>query len=95
MAVRLHATPGGIRCAAPLLGQDNDEVFAELGYDAGERAELESEGVSGHWPVRERIDAIGQHVVPYASLTGAGLIEGRDADFMERLGLRAAPLVAS
>jgi crotonobetainyl-CoA:carnitine CoA-transferase CaiB-like acyl-CoA transferase len=95
MAVRLHATPGGIRCAAPLLGQDNDEVFAELGYDAGQRAELESEGVSGRWPVRERIDAIGQHVVPYASLTGAGLIEGRDADFMERLGLRTAPLVAS
>jgi len=31
--VKFHGTPGGIRCAAPLLGQHTIEVLTEIGYD--------------------------------------------------------------
>jgi crotonobetainyl-CoA:carnitine CoA-transferase CaiB-like acyl-CoA transferase len=36
----------------PLLGQHNDEILAELGIDAAERARLRREGVIGERPAR-------------------------------------------
>ena len=95
MAVRLSATPGRIRRAAPLLGQDNDEVLGELGIDAVERAELEHRDVIGRRPAAERIAAVSQHVVPYDGLQAAGLIEGRDPDYMARLGLERTAATVS
>ena len=42
--VRLSATPGGIRRRAPLLGEHNDEILAELGYSRSEITKLADEG---------------------------------------------------
>ena len=88
MAVRLHGTPGRIRRPAPMLGEHSREVLCELGAGDAERARLEAAGVIGTRPVQARIDTLAQHTVPYANLADAGIIEGRDEDFMERLGLR-------
>jgi hypothetical protein len=88
MAVGLHCTPGRVRTAAPMLGEHNDEVLAELGVDSTERGRLEAEGVIGRRPVQRRIDTLNQHEVPYQNLFAAGIIEARDEDYLERLGLR-------
>ena len=44
-AVRLSATPGGIRRRAPTLGEHTDEVLRELGYSEAEIATLRTNGV--------------------------------------------------
>jgi crotonobetainyl-CoA:carnitine CoA-transferase CaiB-like acyl-CoA transferase len=36
----MSATPGTIRRRAPLLGEHTDEVLAEIGYDAGQIAQM-------------------------------------------------------
>ena len=33
LPVKFSATPGGVSCAAPLLGQHTREVLAEAGFD--------------------------------------------------------------
>lgn len=43
-AVRLSATPGGIRHRAPMLGEHTDEVLRELGYSSEEITKLRAEG---------------------------------------------------
>ena len=46
-AVKLSGTPQQVRRHPPLLGEHNDEVLAELGLDADERARLKSQGAFG------------------------------------------------
>jgi benzylsuccinate CoA-transferase BbsF subunit len=41
---RMSETACSVRCAAPLLGQHTDEVLGEIGYGAGEVAELRAQG---------------------------------------------------
>lgn len=43
-AVRLSATPGGIRRRAPLTGEHTGEILSELGYSENEIAELRASG---------------------------------------------------
>ncbi|MEO5669801.1 MAG: CoA transferase [Ramlibacter sp.] len=43
-AVKLSGTPQQVRRHPPLLGEHNDEVLAELGFGAAERAQLEAQG---------------------------------------------------
>jgi glutaryl-CoA transferase len=43
---KLAATPASIRSAPPLLGENSDEILAELGYDAAARADLQSREVT-------------------------------------------------
>lgn len=43
-AVKLSGTPQQVRRHPPLLGEHNDEVLGELGFDAGQRAELQAQG---------------------------------------------------
>jgi crotonobetainyl-CoA:carnitine CoA-transferase CaiB-like acyl-CoA transferase len=45
--LKLSATPVQLRRAPPLLGQHTDEVLAELGLDAGDRARLRAAGALG------------------------------------------------
>jgi len=45
--VKFHLTPGGVKRAAPMLGQHNLEVLNEIGYNAVEVEELASKGVIG------------------------------------------------
>lgn len=45
--VKLSETPGEVRRAAPLLGQDTDEILARYGYDAADIARLREDGVVG------------------------------------------------
>lgn len=40
-------------CAAPLLGEHNDEIFAKLGLRGAELRELESAGVAGRVPAEQ------------------------------------------
>jgi crotonobetainyl-CoA:carnitine CoA-transferase CaiB-like acyl-CoA transferase len=47
LPVKFDRTPGGIRCAAPTLGQHTREVLAEYGYDAGEIEAFLAAGVAG------------------------------------------------
>jgi hypothetical protein len=45
--MRLGATPVRLRRAGPRLGEHDDEVLAEAGYSAAERAALRAAGVTG------------------------------------------------
>ena len=42
--IRMTETPGGVRNAAPRLGQHTDEVLAAAGFEPAEIAELRSTG---------------------------------------------------
>jgi crotonobetainyl-CoA:carnitine CoA-transferase CaiB-like acyl-CoA transferase len=42
---RMQRTPGEIRFGGRRLGQDNEEVYAELGLDTGTVAQLREQGV--------------------------------------------------
>ncbi|MEP7300768.1 MAG: CoA transferase [Caldimonas sp.] len=44
---RFERTPSSIRRGAPLLGEHNDEVLAELGYSESTRADLRAERIVG------------------------------------------------
>ncbi len=47
LPVKFADTPGGIRCAAPTLGQHTREVLSEYGYDGSEVETMLSDGVAG------------------------------------------------
>jgi crotonobetainyl-CoA:carnitine CoA-transferase CaiB-like acyl-CoA transferase len=47
LPVKFDRNPGGIRCAAPTLGQHTREVLIEYGYDAGEIEAFLAAGVAG------------------------------------------------
>ena len=87
LAARLSGFEGGIRRAAPTLGEDNDEVFASLGISAEERAALERDGVTGQQPDPGRLPAAAQRVVEPEQLIESGLAQDFDPDFAQRLGL--------
>jgi crotonobetainyl-CoA:carnitine CoA-transferase CaiB-like acyl-CoA transferase len=42
---RMQRTPGAIRFGGRRLGQDNDEVYTELGLDTGKLARLREQGL--------------------------------------------------
>jgi formyl-CoA transferase len=47
-AVKLSGTPQQVRRHPPLLGEHTDEVLAELGIGAAERAALAAQGAFAH-----------------------------------------------
>lgn len=47
MPVKLSETPGTLRLAPPTVGQDNESVLAEIGYDDAHIERLEQAGVVG------------------------------------------------
>jgi crotonobetainyl-CoA:carnitine CoA-transferase CaiB-like acyl-CoA transferase len=48
---RFASVESWLRTPAPTLGQHNDELLAEIGFDARDRAALEEAGVVGTVPV--------------------------------------------
>jgi crotonobetainyl-CoA:carnitine CoA-transferase CaiB-like acyl-CoA transferase len=50
--VKLSDTPGAVDRAAPILGQDTEDILVELGYTEGERKDLEARGIVQSWPQR-------------------------------------------
>jgi crotonobetainyl-CoA:carnitine CoA-transferase CaiB-like acyl-CoA transferase len=38
--------------AAPILGQDTEDILVELGYSEAERKDLEARGIVQRWPRR-------------------------------------------
>jgi crotonobetainyl-CoA:carnitine CoA-transferase CaiB-like acyl-CoA transferase len=87
MAARLSGTPGRVRRAAPLLGQDRREILSELGLSEEEIAQLERDGITGDHPSTERLPGVPQRMVDYEELVASGLVNERDLDFKEKLGL--------
>jgi crotonobetainyl-CoA:carnitine CoA-transferase CaiB-like acyl-CoA transferase len=87
MAVRLARTPGRVRRAAPLLGQDNQEILGQLGLSPEAIAALERDGITGRWPAEERMPASQQRMVGYDDLVASGLVTEHDPEFKQRLGL--------
>ena len=57
--IKLQGTPAQLRMAPPLLGEHNEEVLAELGYDSEEFAKLLESGAVGE-PGKE-ISGVGAH----------------------------------
>jgi crotonobetainyl-CoA:carnitine CoA-transferase CaiB-like acyl-CoA transferase len=55
-AARFDRTPATVRTMAPLLGADNANILAELGYDAGEIARLESSKIVHNQAKKESAD---------------------------------------
>jgi CoA:oxalate CoA-transferase len=47
---RLSRFPGALRLEAPFLGEHNDEVLSELGFDDAEKDDLRAAGVLRHQP---------------------------------------------
>ena len=47
LPVKFSETPGGVKHAAPLLGQHTSEVLQELGYSSDEIANLADRGIAG------------------------------------------------
>jgi formyl-CoA transferase/CoA:oxalate CoA-transferase len=45
LPIEMTATPSSVRLEPPVLGADTDAVLEELGYSAGEIAELRTSGV--------------------------------------------------
>jgi crotonobetainyl-CoA:carnitine CoA-transferase CaiB-like acyl-CoA transferase len=43
--VKLSETPGAVDRPAPLLGEHNDAILAELGYGESERRALRAKGI--------------------------------------------------
>jgi crotonobetainyl-CoA:carnitine CoA-transferase CaiB-like acyl-CoA transferase len=50
--VKLSDTPGAVDRAAPILGQDTEDILVELGYTEDERKDLEARGIVQSWPQR-------------------------------------------
>ena len=44
-AAKFSRTPTRVRSGSPALGQHNDEILAELGLSADERAKLREKGI--------------------------------------------------
>ncbi|MCS5658656.1 MAG: CoA transferase, partial [Dehalococcoidia bacterium] len=45
--LKLEATPSSIRRPPPMLGEHNEEILAESGYDAAKISALRDKGVIG------------------------------------------------
>ena len=45
--LKLTETPPNVRLAPPLLGQHNEDILVEMGYDMNKIASLREKGVIG------------------------------------------------
>jgi hypothetical protein len=63
------ATPSSIRFGAPLLGEHNDEVLAELGYSESTRSELRADKIIGSETLRNK--GLKGHVMNSILVVGA------------------------
>ena len=77
------------RTHAPLLGEHNEEVLRELGYDDAEIARMKEEGVIAdqpNLPVPPQFISMALKL-PYDRYIPAGILQAIEPDYREQLGI--------
>ena len=89
LAAKFSRFEARARGPAPLMGQHNDEILAELGYSLDEVAKLKEGGViadTPRWPVPPQIISAALKL-PYDRFVENGTLLRIEPDYREQLGI--------
>jgi len=92
LAARFTRFETAPRRPSPLLGEHNEEVLREIGYNDEQIAQLAADGIIDTKP---RLPVPGQLIamalkLPYERYVEAGILQRIDADYREQLGIAGA-----
>jgi crotonobetainyl-CoA:carnitine CoA-transferase CaiB-like acyl-CoA transferase len=89
LAAKFSRFEARARGPAPLMGEHNDEILAELGYSVDEIAKLKEDGViadTPRWPVPPNVISIALKL-PYDAFVENGTLLRIEPDYREQLGI--------